>query len=78
MYIINFLWNKIVPKSVVLRSWEKLEVLEKKVFTKKNPSSLQNSLQDLQNSVGNFFKINGSQDILLPLIFLVQKNCFLP
>ena len=35
MYIINFLWNKIAPKSVVFRSWKKFEVLEKKVFSKK-------------------------------------------
>ena len=39
-YKINPMWKKIRPKSVVLQSQKKLQVLEKKFFRKKISSSL--------------------------------------
>ena len=34
------MWKKMRPKSKVLQSWKKLQVLEKKIFRKKNSFSL--------------------------------------
>ena len=34
-YEINFLWKKMTPKLVLLQSWKKLQVLERKIFWKK-------------------------------------------
>ena len=34
------MWKKMRPKSKVLQSWQKLQVLEKKIFRKKNSFSL--------------------------------------
>ena len=53
-YKICFLWKKMRPKSVVLHSQKKLQVLQKKIFRKKSlPADL--CRYDLQNGVRNFF-----------------------
>ena len=39
-YKTNPMWKKMRPKSVILQSQKKLQVLEKKFFRKKNSSSL--------------------------------------
>ena len=68
------MWEKIRPKSVVLQSRKKLQVLEKKFFLKKIlPAYLR--ICDLQNAVRNFF-INKWVSRYLNLgDFKVPKNC---
>ena len=65
-----------MPKVVVLQSWKKLQVLEKKIF-EKNPSSLFVQI-NLQNGVRNFFKNKRVWRYLTFADFLVPKNCSSP
>ena len=48
------MWKEIRPKSVVMQSQKKLQILEKKIFEKKfNPAYLRR--YDLKNGVRKFF-----------------------
>ena len=52
-----------MPKLVVLQSSKKLQVLEKKLFSKKKSFQLICTDKTYKMVSGNFFKINGSRDI---------------
>ena len=54
-YEINFLWRKMAPKLVVLQSWKKLQVLERKKFSKKKVLPAYLYIYDVQNGVRKFF-----------------------
>ena len=62
-YKINSMWKKVRPKSVVLQSQKKLEILEKKFFRKKNFYQLICVDMIIKRACRNFFKTNGSRDI---------------
>ena len=69
------MWKKMRPKSVVLQSQKKLQVLEKMFFRKKFlPAYLYR--YDLQNGVRKFFLNEWVSRYLSLGDFKVPKNCF--
>ena len=73
-YKISSMWKKMRPKSVVLQSQEKLQVLEKKFFRKKFLAAYL-CRYDFQNCVWKFFLNKWVLRNLSLGDFEVPKNC---
>ena len=55
-----FWWKKMTPKLVVLQVVKKLQVLEKKIFSKKILGYLISAEMIFKTVCGTFLRINGS------------------
>ena len=66
------MWKKMRPKSVVLQSWKKLQVLEKKSFRKKIFQHVCAYII-FKTVCRNFLKINASRDIYVSVILKYRK-----
>ena len=69
------MWKKIRPKSVVLQSQKKLQVLEKKIIFEKRYLPAYLCRYDLQNGVRKFFLNKWVSRYLSLGDFKVPKNC---